>query len=98
MITPRSTFLFSRPFHGLRLGLPADPSDESLGYFQSSANADSGLAIFCATPRYGHGAGVVAELRAVGAVTGLLKSAELLLVSVQLTVLIIDLASGSRPP
>src|SRR6266851_2837439 len=41
---------------------------------------------------------MMAELRAVGAVTGLLKSAELLLVSVQLAVLIIDLASGSRPP
>ena len=41
---------------------------------------------------YGHGAGVVAVLRATGALVGLLKSAELLLVSVQLTVRITDRA------
>ena len=28
--------------------IPANPSDESLGYFQSSANADSGPVLFCA--------------------------------------------------
>jgi hypothetical protein len=37
-------FSFSRPFHGLVWGA-ADPSDESLGYSQSSANADSGRAL-----------------------------------------------------
>jgi hypothetical protein len=41
---------------------------------------------------YGQGAGVVALLRATGAVVGLLKSAELLLVSVQLTVRITERA------
>ncbi len=43
-------------------------------------------------PDYGHGARVAAVLRATGAVTGLLKSAELLLVSVQLAVLITERA------
>ena len=37
-------------------------------------------------------------LRAVGAVVGLLKSVELLFVSVQLGVLMVERASGSRPP
>jgi hypothetical protein len=41
---------------------------------------------------YGQGAGVVAVLRATGAVVGLLKSAELLLVSAQLTVRTTDRA------
>ena len=41
---------------------------------------------------YGQGAGVVALLRATGAVVGLLKSAELLWVSVQLTVRITERA------
>ena len=38
MISVRSSSLFSRPLHGLHLGGPADPSDESLGYSQPSAN------------------------------------------------------------
>jgi hypothetical protein len=33
--------LFSRPLSGLRLAVLPIPSDESLGYFQSSANADA---------------------------------------------------------
>ena len=33
--------LFSRPLHGLGLIFLVNPSDESLGYFQSSADADS---------------------------------------------------------
>ena len=41
--------------------------------------------------------GVVAVFRAVGAVTGLLKSAELLFVSVQLTVLITERALAFVP-
>jgi hypothetical protein len=41
---------------------------------------------------YGHVVGVVVELRASGAVTGLLKSTELLLASVQLAIRITDRA------
>ena len=41
---------------------------------------------------YGHGVGVVIELRATGAVEGLLKSTELLFVSVQLALRITDRA------
>jgi hypothetical protein len=36
MTTSGSSDVFSRPCHGLRLGFD-DPSDKSLGYFQSSA-------------------------------------------------------------
>ena len=36
--------LISRPFHGLVRQIPK-PSDESLGYYQASAKADS--AVFC---------------------------------------------------
>jgi len=46
MLTP--SLPFSRPLHGLPSGSPADPSDESLGYFHSSAHADSEVATFCA--------------------------------------------------
>ncbi len=42
MITTISSNLFSRPFHGLRFGLRPIPAMKSLGYFQSSAHADSG--------------------------------------------------------
>src|SRR5258705_291095 len=38
---PDFLFLFSRPLHGLRHWPVARPSDESLGYCHSSANADS---------------------------------------------------------
>jgi hypothetical protein len=41
---------------------------------------------------YGHVVGVVVELRATGAVTGLLKSTELLFVSLQLAIRITDRA------
>jgi hypothetical protein len=37
---------FSRPLHGLGLTFVAVPSDKSLGYFQSSANADWGSVLF----------------------------------------------------
>jgi hypothetical protein len=37
---------FSRPLHGLDLTFVAVPSDKSLGYFQSSANADWGSVLF----------------------------------------------------
>jgi hypothetical protein len=37
--TETSTF-FNRPLHGLRPLHLDNPSDESLGYFQTSANAD----------------------------------------------------------
>ena len=46
MITAKSSIRFRRPLHGLRLGTLDDPSDKSLGYFQSSANADSGNLLF----------------------------------------------------
>jgi len=36
----RNLLLFSRPLHGLRPRLLNNPSDESLGYFRVSANAD----------------------------------------------------------
>jgi hypothetical protein len=50
----RSSNLFSRPLTDLGFGHPASPSDESLGYFQSSANADFGetfLNLFSGTAR-----------------------------------------------
>ncbi len=53
-----------------------------------TCNSPLGLA----TSGYGHGAGVVDVLRATGAVVGLLKSAELLFVSAQLTVRITERA------
>jgi hypothetical protein len=40
--------LFSRPLNGLRLAVLPIPSDESLGYFQSSANADASDTTFWA--------------------------------------------------
>src|SRR5467141_1637357 len=46
MITARFSNFFSRPLHGLGSGLLPDPSDESLGYYQSSANADSATLLF----------------------------------------------------
>src|ERR1700686_1520136 len=36
-IQPTSTHI-NRPFHGLRIHSHSDPSDKSLGYFQSSAS------------------------------------------------------------
>ena len=47
MVTARSIFLL-QPSVSRTTPRPPDPSDESLGYFQSSANADSAAAI-CAS-------------------------------------------------
>ena len=40
MVMARSPTLFSRPLHGLHLHCSSDPTDESVGYCQSSARAD----------------------------------------------------------
>lgn len=63
---------------------------------QRSEGAKSNFVLSVAS--YGHGDRGVAEFLATGAVVGLLKSAELLFVSVQLTLRMADRASGSRPP
>jgi len=51
MLMAGSSLLFSQSASLTSFHAPANPSDESLAYFRSSANADSEDANFCAMRR-----------------------------------------------
>src|SRR2546423_7253868 len=50
MITARSVFLFSRPFHGLRLGLLPIPAMNRWAIFDRLLTRTQGPLLFCGTP------------------------------------------------